>query len=98
MQEPAMGEVSSSSEINQTAHRPLERTSLRQAPWWLIILGIGIVFVLLAMMRNEDYSKTLGYVLGGVGLSVVITVVAYVLMFRLTWLVQDGAHPCEQTG
>ncbi len=73
-----MGEVGGS-EIDPIGSRPIWRTSLRQAPWWLIILGIGIIFVLLAMLRDDAYAKTLSYVLGGVGLSVFITVVAYVI-------------------
>ncbi|MEI8308967.1 MAG: hypothetical protein WCF99_18030 [Chloroflexales bacterium] len=84
-----MGEVGSS-EIDQTVRRTLRRTSLQQAPWWLIILGLGIVFVLLAMIRSEDYARTLGYVLGGVGLSVFITVVAYVAALVIGLIVGLG--------
>ncbi|NTU79826.1 MAG: amino acid ABC transporter permease [Chloroflexales bacterium] len=68
-----------SSEIDRAGGRTILRETLSQAPWWLIILIIGIVFALLAMMRNEDYAKTFSYVLGGVGMSVFITVVAYMI-------------------
>jgi len=71
-----MAEVGGSG-INRVAGQPIRRTALSQAPWWLIILIVGIGFALLTMMRSEDYAKTLSYVLGGVGLSVLITVVAY---------------------
>lgn len=64
-------------EADQPPDRNLSGSALARAPWWLIILVVGIAFVLLAMMRNEDYAKTFRYVAGGVAMSVFITVVAY---------------------
>lgn len=66
------------SNANKPAGRNLSGSSLHRMPWWLIILVVGISIVVLSMLRNEDYASTFRYVLGGVWMSVLITVAAYV--------------------
>ncbi len=70
-------------ETDQPTDHAVAGSALARAPWWLIILSVGIGFALLAMLRDEAYTKTLSYVVGGVGMSVFITVVAYMIALVL---------------
>lgn len=48
-----------------------------RVPWWLIIILIVGAFVLFSMLTDEKYTRALTYLIRGVGLTVLISVISY---------------------
>ncbi len=57
--------------------------AIAQAPWWLIIilvLGGGVIF---SMLSQEKYVNALRYLIRGVGLTILLSVVSYAIALVL---------------
>ena len=50
-----------------------------QIPWWLVIILVAGGLVLFSMLSSERYVNTLRYLLGGVGLTIVLSVISYAI-------------------
>ena len=46
-------------------------------PWWLVIILVAAAFVLFSMLTDARYVDTLRYLIGGVGLTVLLSVTSY---------------------
>lgn len=66
------------------ARRPSDWSRVAaRAPWWLIIVLVVGAFVLFSMLTNEKYTNALTYLIRGVGLTVLISVISYVIALVL---------------
>ncbi|GAB4211032.1 MAG: amino acid ABC transporter permease [Roseiflexaceae bacterium] len=61
----------------------LDARLLDRMPWWLLILILAGAIVLYAMLQDEGYVNALTYLIGGIGVTVRISVVAYVIALVL---------------
>jgi len=55
------------------------RGARSDTPWWLLIIMLGGALVLYSMLRQEGYQRAFVYLLGGVGTTIYLTVVAYAI-------------------
>lgn len=53
--------------------------ALNQLPWWLIIILLVGAYVLYSMFQEQKYVQALSYLIQGVGLTVLISVIAYMI-------------------
>src|SRR4051794_28736043 len=71
------------SDVNP-ARRPSDWSRIAsRAPWWLIIILVVGAFVLFSMLTNERYVNALSYLIRGVGLTVFLSIVSYVIALML---------------
>ncbi|HNP88412.1 MAG TPA: amino acid ABC transporter permease [Kouleothrix sp.] len=59
--------------------RALNTQTLNNLPWWLIIILLVGAYVIYSMLQEEKYVQALTYLLQGIGLTVIISVVAYAI-------------------
>jgi polar amino acid transport system permease protein len=50
---------------------------LARTPWWLVIIVVVGAFVLFSMLSSEKYVSALRYLITGVGLTVLLSIVSY---------------------
>jgi polar amino acid transport system permease protein len=66
------------------ARRPSDWTRVAaRVPWWLVIILIVGAFVLFSMLTDEKYTRALTYLIRGVGLTVLISVISYAVALVL---------------
>lgn len=63
--------------------RIFDPKSLQRMPWWLLIIGLAGAFVFYSMLQEEKYVQALNYLIQGVGLTVFISTVAYMIALVL---------------
>ena len=68
----------------KAARRPSDWSRLAaRIPWWLLIILVVGAFVLFSMLTNERYINALTYLIRGVGLTVLISVISYAVALVL---------------
>lgn len=76
-----MADAKSGASISQG--RLINIQMLNRMPWWLLIILLVGAFVLFSMFQEEKYVQALNYLIQGVGLTVLISVVAYMIALVL---------------
>lgn len=65
------------SEVQRRPGETMLGARLAQAPWWLIIILLLGAIVIFSMLQSPEYVRALTYLLRGVGLTIVLSVVSY---------------------
>lgn len=56
---------------------------LNRMPWWLVIIVITGGFVLFSMLSSEKYVNALSYLIRGVGLTIFLSIISYIVALVL---------------
>lgn len=67
-------------EVPGTVHRPpLEASSLRTFPWWLVAIVLAIIYMIVRIAIDQNYQSAFQIILSGLSITIYVTIVSFLL-------------------